>query len=57
MLPDFLMNETDDLQRIDLDEDCPSIETYFVYPEELRHVRRIQALKEFLLERIDSSLF
>lgn len=57
VLPDFLANEDDTLERIDLDEDCPNVEAYFVYPEELRHVRRIQVLKEFLIERIDTSLF
>ncbi len=57
LLPDFLVEEGDELQRIELDQDPPTIETYFVYPEELRHVRRIQVFKDFLLDRIDVKLF
>lgn len=57
MLPDFMVSDEDGLERIELDQDPPTIETYFVYPEELRHVRRIQVFKDFLLDRIDVKLF
>ncbi len=57
LLPDFLVEEGEELQRIELDQEPPTIETYFVYPEELRHVRRIQVFKDFLLDRIDVKLF
>lgn len=57
LLPDFMVYERDQLEQLYLDEDCPTISTYFVYPEELRHVRRIQVLRDFILERVSQSMF
>ena len=35
----------------------PSIETYFVYPEELRHSKRIAVFRDFLLKKVKQSGF
>ncbi len=35
----------------------PSAESYFVYPEELRHSKRIQVFRDFLVRKVAESKF
>jgi DNA-binding transcriptional LysR family regulator len=49
-LPDYIIGEGSNLVQIPLDEtELPCFDTYFVYPEELRHSARVQVFRDFLL--------
>lgn len=49
-LPYYVTEEAPDLVEILADLRGPVFEVSFVYPEELKHSRRIQALRDFLVE-------
>ena len=51
-LPDFMANEYTDLVRILPELTGPSVEAYFVYPEELRSSKRISVFRDFLLRKV-----
>ncbi len=51
-LPDYMMRLTNDLVAVLPELEGPVYEAYFVYPEELRHSRRIAAFRDFLVARI-----
>ncbi len=51
-LPYYLSEESSELQEILPDLEGPTIEAYFVYPEELRHSKRIEVLRDFLLGEV-----
>ena len=51
-LPDFMARLTTNLVAILPDLEGPTYQTFFVYPEEQRHSRRIVAFRDFLLARI-----
>lgn len=55
VLPDFMINEHDNLEIIFPDLERPTVDMYFVYAEERRNSRRIQAFRDFLLENIDET--
>jgi DNA-binding transcriptional LysR family regulator len=48
-LPAYIMQESDDLVEILPDLQAPTIEAYFVYPEELRHSMRIAVFRDYLV--------
>ena len=51
-LPYYLSDESPKLVEI-LPELCgPSMDAYFVYPEEFRHSKRIEVLRDFLLDEV-----
>jgi DNA-binding transcriptional LysR family regulator len=54
-LPDFLANEPGDLVRVMPDVEGPEVPAYFVYPEELRHSKRITVLRDFLVQEVARS--
>lgn len=56
-LPDFMVSNDRDLIRVLPDLAGPSIDAYFVYPEVLRHSKRIAVFREFLIKRIAESEF
>ncbi|HYB08468.1 MAG TPA: LysR family transcriptional regulator [Alphaproteobacteria bacterium] len=56
-LPDFMVREDKDLIRVLTDLEGPSVDAYFVYPEVLRHSKRIAVFREFLIKRISESHF
>ncbi|HLI11722.1 MAG TPA: LysR family transcriptional regulator [Alphaproteobacteria bacterium] len=56
-LPDYLAREDRRLIRVLPDLDGPSIDAYFVYPEVLRHSKRIAVFRDFLVKRIAESQF
>ncbi len=56
-LPDYMIGESSPLVRVLPDVEGPSLETYFVYPEELRHSKRIVVFRDFLLERVKETRF
>ncbi|HRF10082.1 MAG TPA: LysR family transcriptional regulator [Xanthobacteraceae bacterium] len=48
-LPDYLVEGNANLVRLFSENDPPVLDAYFVYPEELRSVARIQVFRDFLL--------
>ncbi len=51
-LPYYLSEEAPNLVEILPQTTGPSIDAYFVYPEELRHSKRIDVLRDFLLVEV-----
>ncbi len=51
-VPDYMADDNTRLVRILPNVEAPSFETYFVYPEELRHSKRITVLRDFLLSKV-----
>ncbi len=51
-LPYYMSNEAPDLVEVLPDLKGPSFAAYFVYPEELRHSKRIAVVRDFLLQEI-----
>jgi DNA-binding transcriptional LysR family regulator len=51
-LPDYMARERGDLVRILPELSGPPIETYFVYPEELRASKRISVFRDFLIRKV-----
>ena len=56
-LPDYIVQDEASAVRILPDMDGPSLETYFVYPEELRNSKRIGVFRNFLLEKVKQTKF
>jgi DNA-binding transcriptional LysR family regulator len=56
-LPDYIAREDKDLVRVLPGLEGPSIDAYFVYPEVLRHSKRIAVFRDFLIKRIAESEF
>ena len=56
-LPDYMCRETGDLVRVLPDMDGPSVDAFFVYPEELRKNKRINVLRDFLINRVREETF
>jgi DNA-binding transcriptional LysR family regulator len=54
-LPDYMANETGTLQRILPELAGPPIDTYFVYPEELRSSKRISVFRDFLVRKVNET--
>lgn len=55
-LPDYMTTEADNLVHVLPELKGPKLDTYFVYPEELRHSKRITVFRDFLLSKIQESL-
>lgn len=51
-LPRYIARQDDDLEILFPDLDIPSVDLYFVYPQERRNSKRITVLKDFLFEFI-----
>ena len=51
MLPDYLVEEDGGLVQLFGDVDSVAFEAYFVYPEELKSVARIQVFRDFLVAK------
>ena len=56
-LPDYMNREVGNLIEVLPELRGPSVEVYFVYPEELRESKRIVVLRDFLLKEIKASSF
>lgn len=57
VLADYMAREDPNIVRILPEIDGPEIPAYFVYPEELRRSKRIQVLRDFLLEQVAQEQF
>jgi DNA-binding transcriptional LysR family regulator len=51
-LPDYMRTETEHLVHVLPEMKAPTIEAYFVYPEELRNSKRVAVFRDFLLAKI-----
>jgi DNA-binding transcriptional LysR family regulator len=51
-LPDYLAQESGQLVRILPELDGPPVDTFFVYPEELRNSKRIAVFRDFLIRKV-----
>ena len=51
MLPDYLVEENGGLVQLFGKADAIALDAYFVYPEELKSVARIQVLRDFLVAK------
>ena len=49
MLPDYLVEENGTLVQLFGESDSIALDAYFVYPEELKSVARVQAFRDFLV--------
>jgi DNA-binding transcriptional LysR family regulator len=49
-LPDYIAEETG-LVQLFSERDAPTLDAYFVYPEELRSVARLQVFRDFLIAK------
>ena len=56
-LPDYLAADDDTLVRILPELEGPQAPAYFVYPEELRHSKRITVLRDFLIQEVAKTSF
>ena len=54
-LPDYMSGEADNLVHVLPELKGPKLDTYFVYPEELRHSKRITVFRDFLLHKIQEA--
>ena len=51
VLPDYLVDKEAGLTQVLNDMDTPSLESYLVYPEELKNVARVQVFRDFLVSK------
>jgi len=51
MLPDYLVEENGGLVQLFGEADAPALDAFFVYPEELKNVARVQAFRDFLVTK------
>ena len=56
-LPEFMVQDRNDLVHVLTELQGPQIDAYFVYPEELRTTRRVTVFRDFLLRKIAQSKF
>jgi DNA-binding transcriptional LysR family regulator len=51
-IPNYMVQETSDLVRVLPELSGPTVEAYFVYPEELRPSKRIAVFRDFLIRKV-----
>ncbi len=51
MLPDYIVEEDGGLVQLFRETDALALDAYFVYPEELKSVARVQAFRDFLVSK------
>ncbi len=51
VLPDYLVDEDNDLVPVLQGEEAPQFTTYFVYPEELRNSKKVQVFRDFIVKK------
>ena len=56
-LPDYMVQGHSRLTRVILDVEGPAFDTYFVYPEELRHSKRVAIFRDFLVRKVQGEQF
>ena len=51
VLPDYLVEQGSPLMQILRETEMPSLDSYLVYPEEMKTVARVQAFRDFLIQK------
>ncbi|NQU58004.1 MAG: LysR family transcriptional regulator, partial [Rhodospirillales bacterium] len=51
-LPDYMQRESSQLVEVLPELEGPHIDAYFVYPEELKNMKRIAVFRDYLIRRI-----
>jgi DNA-binding transcriptional LysR family regulator len=51
MLPDYIVEEDAGLVQLFGDTETIALDAFFVYPEELKSVARVQAFRDFLVSK------
>lgn len=51
-LPDYFASESTNLVQVLPELEGPSLDAFFVYPEELRHSKRVTVFRDFLIQRL-----
>jgi DNA-binding transcriptional LysR family regulator len=51
MQPDYIVEEDGGLVQLFGEEETIALDAYFVYPEELKSVARVQAFRDFLVSK------
>lgn len=51
-LPHYMLVDRPSLQKVSMDVKPPTVEAYFVYPEELRTSKRVAVFRDFLLSEM-----
>jgi DNA-binding transcriptional LysR family regulator len=51
LLPDYLVEENGGLVQLFGENDAPALDAFFVYPEELKSVARVQVFRDFLVSK------
>ena len=51
-LPDYMEDDTHDLVAMLPELKTPKVEAYFVYPEEMRHSKRVSVFRDFLVTEL-----
>jgi len=54
-LPDYIGSGLTDLVQVLPDVKAPRIEAFFVYPEEMRHSKRVSVFRDFLVAELVAS--
>jgi DNA-binding transcriptional LysR family regulator len=54
-LPDYIGREMDGLLQVLPDLKAPRLDAYFVYPEEMRHSKRVAVFRDFLVAELAAS--
>jgi len=52
VLPDYMVDDNKNLQRVLPSVNGPAFDTFFVYPEELRNTKRITVFRDFLEDEV-----
>ncbi len=56
-LPDFMVEPNVNVVKVLPEIAGPAVDAYFVYPDELRHSKRISVFRDFLLRKVAESRF
>jgi DNA-binding transcriptional LysR family regulator len=56
-LPDFVVQDDPNIERVLPELEGPEVESFFVYAEELRHSKRITVLRDYLIKKVGQSQF
>jgi len=56
-LPDFVVADMPEIERVLPGNEGPEVESFFVYAEELGHSKRIAVLRDYLIKKVSETAF
>ena len=51
MLPDYMVNRDAGLVQLEIPAEFPTFDTYFCYAEEMRNAAKLNAFRDFLINK------